>query len=75
MEALAAGKAVVTSPLAVEGLDVLDGEHVALAETDEEFAGALLGLLADENQRVAPRLPCPFLGGGESRLEADDRRL
>src|SRR5207249_525806 len=34
LEALAAGKAVVASRLAAEGLDVLDGRDIALAETD-----------------------------------------
>jgi glycosyltransferase involved in cell wall biosynthesis/GT2 family glycosyltransferase len=52
LEALAAGKAVVASPLAAEGIGVRDGEQVVLAETDEEFAAAILGLLADRNRRV-----------------------
>jgi glycosyltransferase involved in cell wall biosynthesis len=46
LEALAAGKAIVASPLAVEGIGVTDGEQLLLAETDEEFAGAILALLA-----------------------------
>jgi glycosyltransferase involved in cell wall biosynthesis len=53
MEALAAGKAVVASRLAIEGLDLVDGQQVVLAETDEQFSAAILRLLADETERVA----------------------
>lgn len=51
LEALAAGKAIVASPLAVEGLDVIAGEHVLLAETDQQFREAILQLLADREKR------------------------
>jgi glycosyltransferase involved in cell wall biosynthesis len=53
IEALAAGKAVVASPLAVRGLDVRDGEHVLLAETDAEFADALTLMLSNAEDRAA----------------------
>jgi polysaccharide biosynthesis protein PslH len=53
LEALAYGKAIVASPLALEGLDVKDGEHVVVAETDAEFENAIVGLLADPAQRRA----------------------
>jgi len=53
LEALAAGKAVVASPLAVEGLDVIDGEHVNLAETDQQFCKAIVRLLADSENRTS----------------------
>jgi glycosyltransferase involved in cell wall biosynthesis len=51
LEALGAGKAVVASPLAAEGLDVVDGQHIVLAETDRQFCDAILGLLADPERR------------------------
>jgi glycosyltransferase involved in cell wall biosynthesis len=51
IEALAAGKAVVASRLAVEGLDVRDGEEIALAESDEDFSRQILRLLADRESR------------------------
>ena len=51
LEALAAGKAVVASRLAVEGVPVLDGEHVLIAETDAEFASAIRSLLGDPVRR------------------------
>jgi glycosyltransferase involved in cell wall biosynthesis len=50
-ESLAAGKAVVASSRAVEGLDVTPGRDFVLAETDEEFCEAIVGLLADDERR------------------------
>lgn len=52
LEALAAGKAVVATPLAVEGLEVTDGEQVALAEDDDEFAVQVIRLLNDAEERA-----------------------
>lgn len=53
LEAVAAGKAVVASPLAVQGLDLVDGTHVLLAETNQQFSDAIKRLLADPQQRAA----------------------
>jgi glycosyltransferase involved in cell wall biosynthesis len=53
LEALAAGKAVVASPLAVEGLAVADGEQLLLAESNAEFAAAIARLLGDRELRRA----------------------
>lgn len=53
LEALAAGKAVVASPLSAAGLEVADGNQLVLAETDAEFAAALSRLLDDEVERRA----------------------
>jgi glycosyltransferase involved in cell wall biosynthesis len=53
IEALGFGKAVVATPLAAAGLPVADGEHVRLAETDDELARAILDLLADAEGRAA----------------------
>lgn len=53
LEALAAGKAIVASPLAVEGIGVTDGSEVILAATAEGFAEAILALLDDRDRRVA----------------------
>ncbi|HEX5761378.1 MAG TPA: glycosyltransferase family 4 protein [Thermoanaerobaculia bacterium] len=50
LEALAAGKAVVASPRAAEGLE---GAPLVLAEGDEETAEAVAGLLADREARIA----------------------
>lgn len=53
LEALAAGKAVVASARAVEGLDVVDGQHLILAESDEEFVAAIKELLHNPEKRKA----------------------
>ena len=55
IEALGAGKAVVATRLAAAGLPVTDREHLHLAETDDELAGAILVLLADAEARAALR--------------------
>ncbi len=53
LEAMAAGKALVASPRAVEGLDLRDGDQVLLAETDQQFCDAVVRLLRDPQQRAA----------------------
>jgi polysaccharide biosynthesis protein PslH len=53
LEALAAGRALVATPLAVEGLDVTAGDQVELASTAPEFIAALERLLRDVPGRRA----------------------
>jgi glycosyltransferase involved in cell wall biosynthesis len=53
MEALAAGKAVVATPLALEGLAVDDGDQVRIGRTDAELAEAAVELLRDPDRRSA----------------------
>ena len=53
LEALAGGSAVVASPLAADGLDVVDGRELAIATTDEEFADRIGELLEDVGARNA----------------------
>jgi glycosyltransferase involved in cell wall biosynthesis len=52
MEALAGGKAVVASPLAVEGLGVTDGDQVRIGRTDDELIAATVDLLRHPEHRV-----------------------
>jgi glycosyltransferase involved in cell wall biosynthesis len=52
LEALAAGKAVVASALAAEGFDLVDGEQVILAKSDQQFSDAIVQLLADPERRA-----------------------
>jgi glycosyltransferase involved in cell wall biosynthesis len=51
LEALAAGKALVASSLAVEGLDVSDGEELRIAEDDPQFVARIVELLDDDEER------------------------
>ena len=52
LEALAAGKAVVASPLAVEGLDLVATEPCVVAENAEQFGEAIVHLLSDPDRRA-----------------------
>lgn len=51
LEALGAGKAIVATPLAVEGLELKHGEQVLIAETATGFADCVVELLIDVEQR------------------------
>jgi polysaccharide biosynthesis protein PslH len=53
IEALAAGRAVVSTPIGVEGFPVVDGRDVLLAETVEEFAERIVNLLDNPQKRSA----------------------
>jgi polysaccharide biosynthesis protein PslH len=53
LETLAAGKAMVASPLALEGLKLVDREVVWMAESDAEFCGAIAELLVNPDKRLS----------------------
>jgi glycosyltransferase involved in cell wall biosynthesis len=50
-EAMAAGKAVVSTSVGAEGLEVHDGRDIVLADSPTRFAEAILTLLRDRNLR------------------------
>ncbi len=50
-EAMAAGKAVVSTTVGAEGLPVVDGEHALIADEPRAFANAVLSLLRDVPRR------------------------
>ncbi|HEX5258779.1 MAG TPA: glycosyltransferase family 4 protein [Sphingomicrobium sp.] len=52
LEACAAGKAIVASPTAVEGLSLRHGEQAIIADTDEEFARSAVALIEDPETRT-----------------------
>lgn len=51
LEAMAMGRALVATPLAIEGLDVEAGTHVAVAADPAGLARAIVGLLRDAPAR------------------------
>jgi glycosyltransferase involved in cell wall biosynthesis len=51
LDALARGKALVATPKAIEGLEVRDGEHLLVRDTDADFADAVVSLLDDPSLR------------------------
>lgn len=52
-EALAMGKAVVSTTIGAEGLPLAEGEHIVRADEPEAFARALLALLENPERRQA----------------------
>jgi glycosyltransferase involved in cell wall biosynthesis len=46
-EAMASGKAIVSTPIGTEGLPVTEGENVLLARDPSEFARAVVRLIRD----------------------------
>ena len=51
MEAMAMGKAIVSTPGGVNGLDVRPGEDLVVAATAQEFAAAIVRLSQDAGER------------------------
>lgn len=51
LEAAASGKAIVSTPLGVEGLPFVAGHDVLVADAPEDFAAAVVALLRDEARR------------------------
>jgi glycosyltransferase involved in cell wall biosynthesis len=52
-EAMAAGKAVVSTTIGAEGLPVSNGRHLAIADAPEEFAATVIRLLRTPTERRA----------------------
>lgn len=50
-EAMAAGKAVISTSIGAEGLDVVDGRNIVLADTPAAFAAAVTRVLDDAAER------------------------
>jgi glycosyltransferase involved in cell wall biosynthesis len=50
-EAMAASKAVVSTTIGAEGLDVHHGQDILLADDGESFADSVIALLCDEEKR------------------------
>lgn len=52
LEALAMGKALVTTPKGAAGIDVVDGTHALLKERGPAFSDGVVRLLSDSNRRT-----------------------
>jgi glycosyltransferase involved in cell wall biosynthesis len=52
LEALAAGRPVVTTPVGHEGLNVVAGEHVLVARDPAAFAASVVELCRDAGHRA-----------------------
>jgi polysaccharide biosynthesis protein PslH len=51
LDAMAMGKAMVSTSIGCEGIDVRPGEHLLVADTPEAFADATVALLRDPGRR------------------------
>ncbi len=47
------GKAVVSTSLGCEGLDVVSGEHLLIGDKPQDFARAVVELLQDDGRRAS----------------------
>ena len=47
IEAMAAGKAIISTGLGAEGVDIVEGTHIILADTADEWVAAIIQLLND----------------------------
>jgi glycosyltransferase involved in cell wall biosynthesis len=65
LEAMACGKAIVSTPIGCAGLGLCDGYDVFLREDWREFAQTVCGLLSDESLRSQV--------GGNARRTAEER--
>lgn len=52
LDAMAMGKAMVSTSIGCEGLDVCPGQHLLVADTPDSFAGATVALLGDRQRRL-----------------------
>ena len=64
IEAMAAGKAVVTTTVGAQGIDYTDGENLLVADTPEQFAAQIKRLVADQEY-------CRSVGEAAARLVAE----
>jgi len=51
LNALAMGKAVVSTSVGCEGIDITNGENICIENGEEEFAGKIIGLMLDREKR------------------------
>ena len=65
LEALAMGKAIVSTSVGAEGLDLKDGEEIFIADEPIAFADAVIRLLTDASLRRR------IGGNGRARVERD----
>ena len=71
LEAMAMGKAMVSTAAGVNGLDLSAGEDFVLVKTAEEMAAAIERLLSDAAARDAHRAGGPGAGGARLQLGRD----
>jgi glycosyltransferase involved in cell wall biosynthesis len=73
LEAMAAGKAVVSTPMGAEGISARNGEEIVLANPDRSFGLEILRLIREpaERLRIGKAARAWVEGYGWSRIAAD----
>jgi glycosyltransferase involved in cell wall biosynthesis len=52
LDAMASGKAMVSTTIGCEGIEVTPGEHLEIADAPEAFAAKTVALLGDTGRRL-----------------------
>jgi len=52
VDALSMGKAIVSTSIGCEGINVADGENIAIADNPKDFAARIIELITDRDKRV-----------------------
>lgn len=52
LEAMASGVPVVSTTVGCQGIDVVDGEHVLIADSEKDFGDRVISLLRDASKRA-----------------------
>ena len=75
LEAMAMGRALVTTPVGAEGIEARDGVEMEIAPTDEEFARRTIGLLRDPARRDRIAAAARTLAEREYSWDTVNRRM
>ena len=75
LEAMAMGKAIVSTRIGAEGIDLQHGEHALLADTPAEFSAAVCRLLDDRELRLRLGSAARALAEREYGWDAIGQRL
>lgn len=75
LEAMAMGRAIVTTPVGAEGIEARDGIEMEIAATDEEFASRSIALLRDPARRDRIAAAAHALAVREYSWDAVNRRM
>jgi glycosyltransferase involved in cell wall biosynthesis len=75
LEAMALGRPMVSTSVGCEGIDVVDGEHLLIADTADAFAEATIRLLRDADLRERIRGQARRLVEGKYSWDAIAEKL